>query len=188
MYLTRQIHFYILTLLLECYNYVIQYCEVDMDNFETAINGVKIISKILNIPEPPVSFFNPVEVSNNEITGMYLFESDEIIFNEEWVKRSPWIEVIVTAFHETRHAYQGYCIRTKSIESIDTLVKWENETLNYVRPSGKNNDIDDYCYLNQSIEIDAIAFTHKKIFEFFNVKSVIPNMIKASVSARLNEL
>jgi len=48
-----------------------------MNNHEVAINGVKIIAKILNIPIPYISFFDPSEVSNNEITGMYLFESDE---------------------------------------------------------------------------------------------------------------
>ena len=152
-----------------------------MNNHEVAINGVKIIAKILNIPVPHISFFDPSEVSNNEITGMYLFESGEIIFNEEWIAKSQWIEVIVTAFHETRHAYQGYCIRTKSMESKDTLDKWEYETLNYIRPSGKNNEVDDYDYLNQSIEIDAIGFTHHKIYEFFGVKTLLPKFIKDSI-------
>jgi hypothetical protein len=149
-----------------------------MNNYEVAISGVKIVAKILNIPEPHISFFNPEEVSNREITGMYVFESDEIIFYEELVGKSPWIEVIVTAFHETRHAYQGYCIRNKSMESKDTLDKWEYETLNYIRPSGKNNEVDDFDYLNQLIEIDVIGFTHHKIFEFFGVKTILPKSIK----------
>ena len=59
-----------------------------MNNYEAAINGVKLVAKILNIPEPLTSFFDPSEVSNKEITGMYLFESDEIIFNEQWVEKS----------------------------------------------------------------------------------------------------
>jgi len=37
---------------------------------------------------------------------------------------------------------------------------------------------DDHDYLNQSIEIDAIGFTHHKIYEFFGVKTIIPNSIK----------
>lgn len=149
-----------------------------MNNYEVSINGVKIVAKILNIPEPQISFFDPKEGSNTEITGMYLFESDEIIFNEVWIEKSPWIEVIVTAFHETRHAYQRYCIRNRTMESKDTLDKWEYETLNYIRPTGKNNEVDDHDYLNQSIEIDAIGFTHHKINEFFGVKTIIPNSIK----------
>lgn len=109
---------------------------------------------------------------------MYLFESNEIIFNDEWVAKSQWIEVIVTAFHETRHSYQGYCIRTRSLESKDTLDKWGYETLNYIRPTGKNNEVDDLDYLYQSIEINAIGFTHHKIYEFFGVKTFVPKSIK----------
>lgn len=149
-----------------------------MNKHEVAINGVNIAATILNIPVPHYSFFDPSEISNKEITEMYVFESDEIIFNEEWVVKSPWIEVIVTAFHETRHAYQGYCIRTRSVESKDTLDKWEYVTLNYIRPTGKNNEVDDHDYLNQSIEIDAIGFTHHTIDNFFGVKTVIPYSIK----------
>lgn len=152
-----------------------------MDNYSVAINGVKIIAKILNIPIPYISFFDPSEVSNNEITGMYLFESDEIMFNQEWVAKSQWIEVMITAFHETRHAYQGYCIRTRSLESKDTINKWEYETLNYIMPSGGNNEIDDEEYLKQEIEIDAIGYTHHKIYEFFGVKTVIPKAILSKV-------
>lgn len=152
-----------------------------MNNYEVAINGVKIVAKILKIPEPPISSFDPDEITNREITGMYLFQTDEIKFNEDWIKKSLWIEVIVTAFHETRHAYQGYCIRTKSMESKDTLEKWEYETLNYIRPSGKNNEIDDLAYLNQLIEIDAIRFTHHKIYEYFGVKTILPTSIKQKV-------
>lgn len=50
-----------------------------MINYEVAINSVRIVSKTLNIPEPHISFFNPSEITNKETTGMYLYESDEII-------------------------------------------------------------------------------------------------------------
>lgn len=32
--------------------------------------------------------------------------------------------------------------------------------------------------LNQSIEIEAIGITHHKLYEFFGVKTIIPNSIK----------
>lgn len=116
---------------------------------------------------------------------MYVFESDEILFNDEWVTNSPWIEVIITAFHETRHAYQGFCIRNRLNESKETLDKWEYESLNYISPSGRNNEIDDAAYINQAIEIDAIVFAHKLIYKYFNVKTAIPNKIKRLVEDRL---
>lgn len=154
-----------------------------MNNYEVAIYGVSIVAKILNIPVPYTSFFDHTDVSNKEITGMYLFESDEIVFNEEWVAKSPWIEVIVTAFHETRHAYQGYCIKNNMYESPKTLDIWHQEFTNYFKPSGKNNESDDAEYLNQAIEIDAIRFTHHKIYEFFGVRTIIPKIIEAMILA-----
>lgn len=63
-----------------------------MKIFEIAINWVKITVKILDIPVPNTSFFDPSEISNKEITGMYVFSSDVIIFNEDWVVESQWIE------------------------------------------------------------------------------------------------
>ena len=149
-----------------------------MNKHEVAINGVNIAATILNIPVPHYSFFDPSEISNKEITGMYVFESDEILFNDEWVTNSPWIEVIITAFHETRHAYQGFCIKNRLNESKETLDKWEYESLNYISPTGRNNEEDDHDYLKQSIEIDAIGFTHHTIDNFFGVKTVIPYSIK----------
>lgn len=152
-----------------------------MDNFNVALAGVKIATKILNIPEPEIFITSEINLSNKEITGYYSFENNEIVFNEDWINRSSWIEVMITSIHESRHAYQGYCIRTKSRESLETIVKWEFETLNYIMPSGKNNEIDDEDYLKQEIEIDAITFTHYKIYEFFGVKTIVPDVIKDKV-------
>jgi len=84
-----------------------------------------------------------------------------------------------------RHAYQGYCISTQSRESQSTLDKWEYETLNYIMPSGKNNEIDDELYLKQEIEIDAIAFAHKMMLEHFELRTVIPISIKDKVTIKL---
>ena len=156
-----------------------------MNNYEAAINGVKIVAKILNIPEPHISFFDSSELSNKEITLMYLFESDEIIFNDQWVEKSPWIEVIVTAFHETRCAYQGYCIKNRTYESNETIDIWQQEFTNYLQPTGKNNEQDDSDYLNQSIEIDAIAFVHKMMLEHFDVKTMIPKLIMIKLQKRI---
>lgn len=145
-----------------------------MNNFEVAINGIKIVAKLLNIPVPHFSFFDPSELSNKEITGMYVFESDEILFNELWVMKSTWIEVIITSFHETRHAYQAYCVRKGVYESNDVIKVWTNNFNNYIKPTGMNNEIDDIEYLKQPIELDAIMFVHKIVNELFGLKTIIP--------------
>ena len=87
-----------------------------MDNFDVIISAVRIVEKILNFPAPELFIIEQKQLPNSEITGMYKFDDNEIIFNEDWVLRSDCTEVIITAFHEMRHAYQGYCIRTQSRE------------------------------------------------------------------------
>ena len=155
-----------------------------MNNLEVAVTGVKIAAKILNFPAPELYIMEQSNLPNKDITGMYRFKENEIIFNEDWVLRSNWTEVIITAFHEMRHAYQGYCIRTRSRETKKILDIWEYETLNYIMPSGKNNEIDDESYLKQEIEIDAIAFAHKMMFEHFDVKTIIPDSIKNLIMSK----
>ena len=156
-----------------------------MDNFDVVISAVRIVEKLLNFPAPELFIIEQNQLPNSEITGMYKFDDNEIIFNEDWVLRSDWIGVIITAFNEMRHAYQGYCIHTQSRESQSTLDKWEYETLNYIMSSGKNNEIDDESYLKQEIEIDAIAFAHKMMLDHFGLKTVLPISIRESVIQRI---
>lgn len=157
-----------------------------MNNKKVMCSGFQIVSKMLDFPIPESYIIKEDKLPNKEITGIYSFKDNEIIFNEDWIYRSEWVEVIITAFHEMRHAYQGYCIRTRTRESKETLEIWEGEFQNYVMPSGKNNEIDDITYLKQDIEIDAIAFTHQYMNQIFKVKTIIPTQIKQNVLIKLN--
>lgn len=56
---------------------------------------------------------------------------------------------------------------------------------NYIMPSGNNNEIDDEVYLKQAIEIDAIAFAHKMMFEHFELKTVLPISIREFVLQKI---
>ena len=60
-----------------------------------------------------------------------------------------------------------------------TIQKWKNEMSNYNKPTKK--DIPEVEYLNQEIEIDAIAFAHYHMDELFKVKTIIPTQVKQSV-------
>lgn len=159
-----------------------------MNNLEVAMAGVKIVAKILDFPAPELYIMEQSNLPNQEVTGMYRFKENEIIFNEDWVLRSNWTEVIITTFHEMRHAYQGYCIRTRSREAEEVLDIWEYETNNYIMPSGKNNELDDLTYLSQEIEIDAIAFAHWLVKSHLNIRTVVPFNIKEQVSRKITEL
>lgn len=148
-----------------------------MNNAEAAIVGVKIASEILRIPEPGVFFIESKNLPNKEITGLFISKEYEIIFNEEWVIKSPQIEIFITCFHEARHAYQFHSIKNNINETKEVLEQWKMEFESYNIPSGKNNPLSDIDYLKQSIEIDAIRFTHSQIKELFGVKTIIPDVI-----------
>ncbi len=156
-----------------------------MSNEKVIYGGVQIVSELLNFPIPELYIIEETNLPNKEITGIYSFKNNEILFNEDWINRSEWIEVLITVFHEMRHAYQGYCVRTRTRESTETLIVWNDEINGYILPSGKNNEIDDHSYLNQEIEVDAIAFAHWLVKKELNLKTVIPKVIRNKVEDRI---
>jgi hypothetical protein len=93
------------------------------------------------------------------------------------------MEIQVTCFHESRHAFQWKVINGEysGSEVVDSLTtqKWKDEMKNYNSPTKK--DIPEEKYLMQAIEIDAIAFAHKMMLEHFGVKTLIPDCIKGSI-------
>jgi hypothetical protein len=105
---------------------------------------------------------------------MYLPNHDLILFNQDWLSVAKLDEVILTAFHETRHAYQKAQIEgipnLRQIENPETIAKWKQEFEQYYRPSDDYQD--DPGYSEQEIEKDAIEFSQmwlRKI-EFLSVK------------------
>jgi len=95
------------------------------------------------------------------ITSMYLPDYNLILFNQDWLSVAKFEEVILTAFHETRHAYQKAQIdgipNLKQSEEPETIAKWKHEFEEYYRPSEDYQD--DSEYLEQEIEKDAISFS-----------------------------
>lgn len=158
---------------------------IKMGNIKAAYSGAIIVSKILNFPLPELYIIEETKLPNKEITAIYSFKENEIIFNEDWINRSEWIEVLITAFHEMRHAYQSYCVRTKTRETAETLKIWEDEIKGYIMPSGNNNEIDDQSYLTQEIEVDAIAFAHWLVKKELDLKTVIPKVIRNKVADKI---
>lgn len=157
-----------------------------MDKNEVSLIGIQAASKILNITPPEVYFANGSDFPNPEISSIYRHKDNEIIFNKDWIKRSNELEILVTAFHETRHAYQYHCIKTKSREDIETINVWEKEFNQYTSPSGKNTPKNDMDYLKQLIEIDAFAFAYHQMKKLFDVRVEIPIQIRNRVNCRTN--
>ncbi|BCR35182.1 hypothetical protein [Mariniplasma anaerobium] len=152
-----------------------------MNKYETVLLGIEAASKTLNITPPEVYFASGSDFPNLEISSIYRHKDNEIIVNEDWINRSSELEIIITALHETRHAYQKYCIDTKSKEDIKTIKTWEKEFNQYYQPSGKNTPRDDISYLRQSIEIDAIAFAYHQMKKLYDIEVKIPEEIKKEI-------
>lgn len=148
-----------------------------MDKFELASYGVRMISQILDIPEPNVMFFDKDEAPNKHTVGGFIAKLNAIAFNSDWVLASEPMQIIISCFHETRHAYQFYSVKHQINESQETLNKWEQEFNNYIQPININNEGYDELYLEQEIELDALIFTHKKIKELFGIKTVLPDFV-----------
>ena len=159
-----------------------------MDNFELAMMGVKIASKILHINAPEVRFFIDKNSDERSINAVFNPELYVIAFNENWLDTvENNLEVMVTCFHESRHAFQYNVINDlyqgKDAINGDTKNQWKQEFESYHSGSGVPSK--DSKYLVQDIEIDAIAFAHKMMLEHFEIKTIIPKPIKNLVLEKL---
>lgn len=153
---------------------------------ETVLKGVEIASKMLNIKTPEV-YFNPYnDISNPNVSSIYLKSRGAIVFNETWLDNANELEILITCFHEARHAYQHYCIQTKSRENEATINIWKREFENYQKASSTNNPVNDKSYLFQAIEIDAIAFAYHQMKELFDVQVKIPESIVDKVKTQVD--
>ncbi len=130
--------------------------------FENEANyAVAIASKLLGIRKVDVEFVDSEFLKGKTITSMYLPDHNLILFNQDWLFVAKLEVVILTAFHETRHAYQKSQIdgifNLIQNESPETITKWKREFEHYYRPNDEY--VDDPAYLEQEIEKDAIAFS-----------------------------
>ena len=90
--------------------------------------------------------------------------------------------------YETRHAYQSYCVKYNIYEDEKTIQSWKDSFEHYERPIESLDTKDHIDYLNQPIEIDAIAFSYHIMLDWFEVKLVIPDEIKEKVLNHIETL
>jgi len=127
--------------------------------------AVAIASKRLGIRTVEVDFVDSNILKGKTITAMYLPDHNLILFNQDWLSVTKLEEIILTAFHETRHAYQKAQIdgisNLKHTENIAVVKKWKQEFKRYYRPTDEFQD--DLGYLEQEIEKDAFAFSRELV-------------------------
>jgi len=102
-----------------------------MDNYEVAISGTNLAAQILGIEAPEVQFFYNQNYSKRGINSVFLKEKYIIAFNEEWIEQASPLEIQITCFHETRHAFQWKCINGECLEvnAVDPEIVdiWKSE-------------------------------------------------------------
>lgn len=85
------------------------------------------------------------------------------------------------------HAFQYNVVdglyKAEEIVKMDVIHQWKQEFRNYHSGCGATSK--DSKYLLQDIEIDATAFAHKMMLRHFEVKTIIPDAIKAIVNMKL---
>ncbi|MBU0996967.1 MAG: hypothetical protein KKE16_02865 [Firmicutes bacterium] len=157
------------------------------ENKMTAKLGVKMASTILGITQVNIDFIDGVGFRNTGSSSVFSPQKYKISFNLDWLRQSEMLEVLATSFHETRHAYQklhtDFHPGLKYSEKKETVDSWRTDFLSYQKP-GMELKSD---YLLQSIEIDAIAFSHYLLKELFKTSTLIPSEVKEEVESMIKE-
>lgn len=141
-----------------------------MTKHQIAIKMVEYASKILGLSDIEVHFKPKNFFHYEEVSAIFHDKLYYIIFNEDWLRDALPEEIVVTALHETRHAYQKANIDFPQFfigkESEQTISQLKKDFENYNKPYEHNLNE----YVSQSIEKDATEFAWKIIKEYSDTK------------------
>ncbi len=154
------------------------------------LNALNIMYKIIGFEKNllDIKILNNIDMDDSEFRS----SDNSILFKEPYFNSASLLELVSQAFHEARHFYQYVQINFKDklkdnnlyIEDINLCDKWEYEFKNYIRPS--SNIDTDYKFLDQNIEIDAMAFSYYLTQRLFKIEIYIPKYIEDRFMVRLN--
>ena len=136
-----------------------------ISKYTIAIKSIEYAAKDLKIEAPETAFLNQNQLPNKDITSIFIPDKYAIVFNESWITDAKIEDVILTCFHETRHAYQHSQIK-RYIEVLEVkekrsvVTQWKNDFDNYRQPTSNKYEKE---YVNQSIERDAMRYSMLKI-------------------------
>ena len=130
--------------------------------FETTIvKSVANASKMLGIKKVDVDFVSSNFIGGKTITSMYLPDHNLILFNQDWLTIAKLEDVIMTTFHETRHAYQKSQIdgipNDINNELQEAIKIWEIQFENYFKPNDESDT--EPKYVEQKIVKDAVGYS-----------------------------
>ena len=148
---------------------------------------IRVASKLCGISDIEFQVQPEAYFPAPEVNAMFNDEIYTIYFNSTWLETASEAQIMVAVFHEVRHAYQKMCVEFEQInhfESEERIKTWAKEFETY---KDRTNYSKDY-YVNQDIEIDAIAFASKVLKAYFDINVAIPEKVKEAVSLRSQQI
>lgn len=143
----------------------------DSIHYKVARYGVAFASKELGVFPVEVNFVSSDLLGQTTITAMFIPKNNIILFNSDWLDDAKPEEILLTAFHEARHAYQLNQIEAMKVENnkepSDLIRRWKSEFSFYHRSLDSRTD--DPRYLGQEIEIDAREFAQELLGGLFDL-------------------
>lgn len=145
---------------------------------------ITTISHILKIPLCKITYLKMPD-EYGKVVCLFSKEHYQININEDMIKKLSDLEITSAMIHETRHVYQWFQIINpeKATETDEQIAIWKQEFMNYIQPI-----YSDELFLNQQLEIDAIAFAAIITKLLFRRDLVIPEIVKEKVYARVNQI
>ena len=132
-------------------------------NHSYALFSVRIAEKILGIDNLiEVVFKDPHYFSGIDISAVFIIEGYYIIFNNSFLANASLFDIMITGFHEVRHAYQymhvqlyNEKVRKHNNEELYLINKWEKD----FNRGRKRKEMSREEYLSGQTVVDAIAFS-----------------------------
>ncbi len=162
-----------------------------IDQQSNVLASVRIAEKILGVDNSlEVIFKDPQYFSEKDVSAVFIKEGYYIVFNNYFISSASLPEIMITGFHETRHAYQymqieyGKKIPFKYQDEQNVLDDWKKDFDNPKQP----NEMTKEEYINRPTEVDAIAFSYYLADKLLNVKQLIPEEIKDKVLKKVEKL
>lgn len=142
------------------------------------------ISQVLKIPPCKITYLHlPEEYSG--VACMFMHDVYQINVNEDVFKKMADLEVTAGIIHEMRHAYQWFQVKNPNLskEPPEIIQQWQTEFFEYVQPLNGDD-----LFMQQSLEIDAVAFTALITKLLFRQTLKLPESIKEKVYQRITQI
>lgn len=140
-------------------------------------------------------FFDKNSFANESVKSVFDKYYYLIKFNNDWLKEAKEEDILFETYRQARHAYQQVQIEFRKkliavdafVEDEETIKDWKEDLAYYSEYS--EDDEDDEDFIQQSCEIDAIAFAKlllKVVNSYdYNVPAIIAERVENNIESIL---